>query len=277
LLLHLGSFRDASVPSRQVLHDIPCLDISEFGRQNLDEILQTLAPDVIVGLNLATLFDRTVILTARRLGVPTVFLQHGSWTDPDEVAPLFASLDRGFTWADRVRRLPKFARLLPLYLHARGSTLLDPAVWRMLARLARTPTLSHFYPMASDELHPVLALLFKEKDAEIKLTVDSKTKVVGTGAGPRTQDEAKGRPDLDFRLFGSVGRSAGRMLSRRWLCRTAALLDGPRNGGWPRRVARLQEPRASSYPFTSIRAATKRRGSAGKGVPASSSLGTAAL
>ncbi len=79
-------------------------------------------------------------------------------------------------------------KLIPWYLESRGGTLIDFQFWHLLARLAWTPTLSHFYPTAPEELQPTLALVFKEGDAET---------LVRTHRMPRERIEIVGNPELD--------------------------------------------------------------------------------
>ncbi len=64
-LFHLGSFRDRAVPEREVLRDIQCVDIAAFRGESLIRIVQSFEPNVIVGLNMSSLFDRAIFLTAQ--------------------------------------------------------------------------------------------------------------------------------------------------------------------------------------------------------------------
>lgn len=187
-LFHLGSYRDPSIPDEEVIHGLPCVDIRAFPGQRLDEILTELRPDVVVGLNLATLFDRALFLTCSRLGIPTVFLQHGSWLDQESFKTFIKSLDRGFNLLDRVRRLPSFSRVLPWYLRARKGSWSDLTPWQVVWKLAKTPTESHFFPLAPQELWPTRALLFTEEMAE---------RLTDTHCIPRERLEVIGNPELD--------------------------------------------------------------------------------
>lgn len=187
-LFHLGSYRDPSVPDEEVIHGLRCVDIRSFPGLQLDEILGELRPDVVVGLNLATLFDRALFLTCSRLGIPAVFLQHGSWLDKESFRTFAKSLDRGFNVMDRVRRLPAFSRVLPWYLRARKGSWLDFTPWQVVWNLAKTPTESHFFPLAPQELWPARALVFTEEMAET---------LADTHCIPRERLEVVGNPELD--------------------------------------------------------------------------------
>lgn len=187
-LLHLGSYRDASTPETEVIRGLPCMDISMFRRMRLDQIIKALHPDVVVGLNIATLFDRAILLTCGRLSIPTVFLQHGSWADRDNLEAFLKSLDEGFTMADRLRRVPAFVCVLPWYLRARGGSVVELTPWRVIWRLARNPTMSHFFPTAPEELWPTLALVFTQDNADT---------LVETHRMPRERLRVVGNPELD--------------------------------------------------------------------------------
>jgi hypothetical protein len=118
-LLHLGSWRDPSVPSRQEIEGLECMDIASFKRWNLRKILRFLQPTVVVGLNMHSLCDRALFLACRRAHIPTVFLQHGAWADPDNFATAAAEVDRGCTLWDRMVRAPKVVRTLRWYFSSR--------------------------------------------------------------------------------------------------------------------------------------------------------------
>ena len=95
-LFHLGSWREGSVPRVQMIEGLPTVDIAAYRGMRLPDILRSLRPDVLVGLNMHTTFDRALFLTCRRLGIPTVYVQHGAIPDLEELRMMATQEDRAF-------------------------------------------------------------------------------------------------------------------------------------------------------------------------------------
>lgn len=187
-LFHLGSWRDPTVPRRERIRGLECVDIAEFPGWGLERILKFLNPSVVVGLNIHSLCDRGLLLTCRRLRVPTVFLQHGAWADPDNFALLTRQMDKRITLWDRTSRLPKFLRTLPWYFAARSGSRFAPEVYRMIWRSALRPATSHFFPSKPEELWPDLALVLNQASADL---------LIETHRLPAERVRVVGNPELD--------------------------------------------------------------------------------
>ena len=71
--------RGASVPKVDCIEGIERYDISYFPwRRNLERIIRQFNPRVVLLLTHSFLFDRAVISLCRRIGIQTIFLQHGA-------------------------------------------------------------------------------------------------------------------------------------------------------------------------------------------------------
>src|SRR3569833_2963021 len=74
-LLHLNSKRDSSIPASQVINDIECIDIVEYG-EDIRRGIRSLDPSVVVKHNTTMTVDRTNNRICRTLGIKTIYLMH---------------------------------------------------------------------------------------------------------------------------------------------------------------------------------------------------------
>ena len=214
-LLHLGSFRDPSIPRTECIEGIPCEDIAVFGNKNLEEILRSLRPDVVVGTNMSQLADRALFLTCSKLMIPTVYLQHGSLLEYPAFLAAATQADQKWTIADYVQRIPKYAKVIPWYVSVRRGGWYDPLFWKVLWTLLKSPTVSNYFPVAPEKLWPTLALVYNQTDAEMLMRVyhfpADRIQVVGNpelDTATRRRD-APWKLDERARLVESIGLDPG--------------------------------------------------------------------
>lgn len=213
-LLHLGSFRDSRTPPQQNIDGLVCVDISGFPGLGLEQILGKLDPDVVVGLNMTGIGDRALFLTCDKLGIPTVFFQHGAWLDRDSMRAELANNDQEYKLGDRLSRVPKYLRVLPWYLRASGMSQIATTA-RVIAHTFRRPASSHFFPTAPEQLWP---------DRAIALNQDSADLLMQNFHLPAMRIRVVGNPELD----GAVERRNAPLneARRAELIRAAALIPG---------------------------------------------------
>lgn len=187
-LLHFGSFRGEPAGETRIVDGIPAVEFSLFDGMSLEAIVASFQPDVVVGLNVTAVIDRAMLLTCRKLGVPTVFLQHGAWVDPDQVEEGALDMQQRLPASAYLSRVGKYGLYMKWYLAVRsgGAAALTP--WRVLARHASSPVFAHQFPTAPDELWPTTALVFSEKDAEM---------LVDSHELPRERIRVIGNPEAD--------------------------------------------------------------------------------
>lgn len=164
-LLHWGSLRSHGVKRLEHIDGILCIDVRTFEGMNLDQIIAELAPDLVLLLNIHTLLERSVILTCRRMGIPTVYLQHGIMPDPDVLPFQCESVRVNTRWNEYIRKVPRYFRLLVMYLRARRYQL-DSGFFRVAWAQLRSPRLSMFFPKDTVELTPARSLVFYDRDAD---------------------------------------------------------------------------------------------------------------
>jgi len=191
-LLHLGSYHDANTPRLEIVQRIPSVDIAAFRGLSLKEILRSLAPDVVVGLNIGGLFDRAICLTCRSLDIPLVFLQHGVWAEKKQFMVLCEEMDKKRGFGARVQALPKFLRMAPWYARECRGGVFSPNLWKVLYHIAKKPAISRYFPPLADEVWPTLACVFAEVYAEM---------LIENVRIPRERILVIGNPELDAAAF----------------------------------------------------------------------------
>lgn len=191
-LLHLGSYHDAKTPRLEIVQGIPSIDIAAFKGLSLKDILRSLAPDVVVSLNIGGLFDRAICLTCRSLDIPLVFLQHGVWAEKKQFMVLCEEMDRKRGFRARVDALPKFLRIAPWYARECRGGVFSPNLWKVLYDIAKKPAVSRYFPPLAHEVWPTLACVFAEVYAEM---------LIGNARIPRERILVIGNPELDAAAF----------------------------------------------------------------------------
>jgi hypothetical protein len=158
-------------------------------------------------------------MTCERLGIPTVFLQHGAWCGRDTLRAVARELDRAFrSPREYLVRIPALRWIVPDYLRNRELT--DTRPWRVLSRLAVEPATSHHFPSAPEELWPTRALVFTAHDGatlrETHRLPEDRLAVVGN---PELDVVATRRDNpLAPQARGAILRSVGLDPTRPALC-----------------------------------------------------------
>jgi len=166
-LFHLGSFRNKSTARFDIISGIPCIDIAAFRGMNLEQILKSLRPDVVIDLNMTGVCDRALFLTCARFRIPTVYLQHGmQFCESETILTWCKQLDRSWKMSEYVRHIRKYRHVLPWYLRAKKGDSTLASFWKVLWALTTSPSTSHFHPVNPAELWPSLALVYNQALAE---------------------------------------------------------------------------------------------------------------
>ncbi len=187
-ILHFGRLRDPLLPKCETLHGISTADISLFPGKSLLEVLQIYDPAVIVNLNAWYLWDRALFACARRLNIPTVYLQHGAMAEPDVMETVCRHNDANWRLRDYISRLPKYANVIKWYLGGKGERVPTRLSLEVLGSLLRYPTRSMVHPYAAHELWPDVALVYAESEVD---------RLVKHWQLPRDRIRIVGNPELD--------------------------------------------------------------------------------
>ena len=116
LLVHMGSLRGEPIVNDQVLSGIQCIDLCYF-RNNLVNMLLLLRPKIVLLLNNQT-EDRIIVRACKNLNIKTVFLMHGILSTTSNKESNASLTDSAFGIRARLKRIPKYYRLLQCYYQA---------------------------------------------------------------------------------------------------------------------------------------------------------------
>lgn len=134
-VVHIGSWGgDAGRPASERIEGVEYRDISAYGTNRLDAVLEAERPDAVVFLSVDTFAHRAFNRLALKRGIPTLHLYHGL-VSVQEVGPVRAYK---VNWAAQARfileRIPKaLRRIWPAYASAMRATGAKAADWRRFA------------------------------------------------------------------------------------------------------------------------------------------------
>jgi len=125
-LVHTASLRGEKFAEHEIISGIECFDLRYFGN-NLVNMLLALRPKVVLLLNNQT-EDRIIVRASRNLGIKTVYMMHGILStaeNPNSRESILMSVeskaslvDSAFDFRSRLKRIPKYLRLLFCYYQA---------------------------------------------------------------------------------------------------------------------------------------------------------------
>ena len=169
LLIHRGSFgAEVGRPKEELIDGLKCRDISYYKTRFVHRMLEKEKPDVIVMLTSFYILDRAIILSARALGIKTVFLMPGirevdtDYIKTTEYETKFKKLNK---ISSRLSKLPKYFKyVLPNYFYSGLKNdlfyIFKMEPWKVLFELFLSPGKKVLYPMPSHEIHCDKALVF---------------------------------------------------------------------------------------------------------------------
>ena len=172
LLVHRGSVdAEPGRPQEEIIKGVLCRDVSYYKTRYIHKILEREMPKVIVMLTSFYILDRAVILSARALGIKTVFLMPGirevdeSYISTTEYETKFKKLNKLGVMLDK---LPKyFMYVIPNYLYSglkySNLFLFSSEPWKVLWELFMQPGRKILYPTPSHEIHCDKALVYANR------------------------------------------------------------------------------------------------------------------
>jgi len=116
-LIHLGSWRDPQIAIEETIEGLPCSDIRYYGG-SIQNAIERESPKVLLTLNTTLPMDRVVNRICRTMGVKTVYLMHGILPVGHNIEEAARQMDMSLPLARRLGKLPKYARIISLYMKA---------------------------------------------------------------------------------------------------------------------------------------------------------------
>jgi hypothetical protein len=116
-LVHLGSWYDPQIAIEETIKGLPCSDIRYYGG-SIQNVIERESPRVLVALNTTLPMDRVVNRICRTTGVKTVYLMHGILPVGHNIEEATRRINKYLSVARRLRKLPKYARIISLYMKA---------------------------------------------------------------------------------------------------------------------------------------------------------------
>lgn len=169
LLVHLGSQRGEPIQEPHEIQGIRARDIALY-RGSLVTMLMRERPDIVLLLNNQT-EDRILIRACRHLGIRTVYLMHGILTPKEALSDAQALVDSAFGVRERLRRGPRYMRLLVEYMRAATlqslAGLLDREIYTYFMRQAISPGGNLLGAWKYRDSCADMALLYSEIDREL--------------------------------------------------------------------------------------------------------------
>src|SRR3569833_1117021 len=160
-LLHLGSWRDSSIPASLVINDIECIDIVEYG-EDIRRGIRSLDPSVVVMLNTILTVDRTINRICRSLGIKTIYLMHGIKAVGVDLDEVVRHQNMHWTLKKRMAKIPKYVSLVTNYLREialdNPLELLAPTTKKQNTQQTKTPKTTQEKPRPQKEKKSDLAL-----------------------------------------------------------------------------------------------------------------------
>lgn len=169
LLVHLGSQRGEPVQEPHEIQGIRARDIACYGGSLVTMLLRE-RPDIVLLLNAQT-EDRILVRACRNLGIRTIYLMHGILTPKEAVGDVQNLVDSAFGLRERLRRGPRYLRLLFEYMRAASlrspAGLLDRELYTYFIRQAVSPGGNLVGIWSYRDSCADAALLYSETDREL--------------------------------------------------------------------------------------------------------------
>ena len=168
LLVHIGSDTEKNKEKEEVIAGITCRDIIYYNTRSLVKIFASEKADAVIILNTERPFDRVVILSARAVGIPIVYMMHGQHylTRSDQSTTLKKLYSKRNSLVGKFSQFRRFIRFTKDYLSAVSAynikDLADKQTWMYLFGLAFDTANTIHNPKVNSQMHADRALLYSK-------------------------------------------------------------------------------------------------------------------
>lgn len=190
ILIHVGSWRDPTVPSEETIQGLLCRDIRFYGG-SLQRAIEVESPQVVLMVNPLTA-DRILTRICRTKGIKSAYLMNGILPTGNDYQQAIHLTNRAFSWQKRIGKIPKYLQITAQYLKAMRaesySELVKLSNYYHFFELIRSPGKAIRQPKPHKDVYTDRALVYG------KAYRDLFTKVIGY---PDDRVVVVGNPNLD--------------------------------------------------------------------------------
>lgn len=181
-LLHASSLQGIKELKHKKIGSLDCYDLSYFEGVSIRKALEAIRPDVIVVFNTTYILDRAIFLEAKKLGIITIFFQHGSRRNITKEnfnkyqARSFSDFFNGRKFLKSVRYIREYLRAKPIAIPSMLITF--HVIFEFLLR----PKKAKLFPCNSGECMADYCCVYSEDEKAYYKTLgymDDQIKVTG--------------------------------------------------------------------------------------------------
>ena len=156
----------------ETIEGLDCVEIRSYKTNFLHKVIEKEAPSMIVILNIGGFLERATIITAKKLGIPVIYLSHGSLVDAEKAKDVRAFNTYFFNkYFSRLKRVAFV--LLPNYLVSilkySPKKLLTSYPYKIILRSFTNPARVIFFPEYKNAfyLSGHMAIVYSEYDKQL--------------------------------------------------------------------------------------------------------------
>ena len=167
-MVHVGSWKERQEAIVNEHDGFKSYDISYYHTWSILKVLKQESPDVLVMLNLCFLFDKSLIIFCKHLGIKSVYLAHGKFlANTDELLGSFVKQDLKKNFFSKIRI--DTINILRNYLLATIVERQPMTFFKSMLSMVRNPLSMTLNSTYTDELDADCKLVYYESDKKIMM------------------------------------------------------------------------------------------------------------
>lgn len=167
-MVHVGSWKERQEAIVNEHDGFKSYDISYYHTWSILKVLKQESPDVLVMLNLCFLFDKSLIIFCKHLGIKSVYLAHGKFlANTDELLGSFVKQDLKKNFFSKIRI--DTINILRNYLLATIVEHRPMTFFKSMMAMVRNPLSMTLNSTYTDELDADCKLVYYESDKKIMM------------------------------------------------------------------------------------------------------------
>lgn len=167
-MIHVGSWKERQEAIVNEHDGFKSYDISYYHTWSILKVLKQESPDVLVMLNLCFLFDKSLIIYCKHLGIKSVYLAHGKFlANTEELLGSFVKQDLKKNFFSKIRI--DTINILRNYLSATIVEHRPMTFFKSMMAMVRNPLSMTLNSTYTDELDADCKLVYYESDKKIMM------------------------------------------------------------------------------------------------------------